>query len=114
MPAAHTGMAYVKMPNPASHFAIVGVAAVVTLGGDGKCESVRIGITGVAMTPYRASASESALTGGSADSGAIALASEQAEAGVDAISDVHASGEFRSHLARVYTKRALELAKSRA
>jgi carbon-monoxide dehydrogenase medium subunit len=101
------------MPNPASHFAIVGVAAVVTMGGDGRCEVARIGVSGVAMTPFRARAAESALVGSAADEGAIAAAAEQAATGVEAISDVHASGEFRLHLTKVYTKRALELAKSR-
>ena len=113
MPAAHTGMAYVKMPNPASHFAIVGVAAVVTIAG-GRCEASRIGVSGVAMTPFRAKAAEAALVGSAADEAAITLAAEKGAEGVDGISDVHASGEFRLHLTRVYTKRALELARSRA
>jgi len=111
---ARTGSAYVKMPNPASHFAIVGVAAVVTMNGDGGCESARIGVSGVAMTPFRATAAEAAMTGSAADGAAIGTAAEQAALGVEAISDVHASGEFRLHLTRVYAKRALELAKSRA
>jgi carbon-monoxide dehydrogenase medium subunit len=112
--AARTGSAYVKMPNPASHFAIVGVAAVVTMGGDGRCESARIGVSGVAMTPFRAEAAETALVGSAADEAAITAAAEHAASGVEAISDVHASAEFRLHLTKVYVKRALELAKSRA
>ena len=112
--AARTGSAYVKMPNPASHFAIVGVAAVVTMSGDGRCESARIGVSGVAMTPFRAEAAETALVGSAADEAAITAAAEHAASGVEAISDVHASAEFRLHLTKVYVKRALELAKSRA
>jgi carbon-monoxide dehydrogenase medium subunit len=112
--AARTGSAYAKMPNPASHFAIVGVAAVVTMGGDGRCAAARIGVSGVAMTPFRAKAAEAALVGSACDEAAIAAAAEQAAAGVDALSDVHASAEFRLHLTKVYAKRALQLAKSRA
>jgi carbon-monoxide dehydrogenase medium subunit len=112
--AARTGSAYVKMPNPASHFAIVGVAAVVTMSGDGRCESARIGVSGVAMTPFRAEAAETALVGSAANQAAITAAAEHAASGVGAISDVHASAEFRLHLSKVYVKRALELAKSRA
>jgi carbon-monoxide dehydrogenase medium subunit len=102
------------MPNPASHFAIVGVAAVVTLGGDGRCESARIGVSGVAMKPFRATGAESALAGSAADEESIAAAAEKAAEGVEAISDVHASAEFRVHLTKVHAKRAVRLAISRA
>jgi len=114
VPAARTGAAYVKMPNPASHFAIVGVAAVVTMGGDGRCQAARIGVSGVALTPFRATAAEAALVGSAVDDAAIGAAAEQAAVGVEALSDVHASAEFRLHLTKVYVKRALELAASRA
>jgi carbon-monoxide dehydrogenase medium subunit len=112
-PAPGTGSAYVKMPNPASHFAIVGVAAVVTMLG-GRCQSTRVGVSGVAMRPFRAEAAEAALTGTAADEAAIAAAAEQSTIGVEAISDVHGSAEFRLHLTKVYVKRALDLARSRA
>jgi len=112
--AARTGSAYVKMPNPASHFAIVGVAAVVTMGGDGRCEAARIAVSGVAMTPFRAKAAEAALVGSAGDDAAITAAAAQAAAGVEALSDVHASAEFRLHLTKVYANRALQLARSRA
>jgi carbon-monoxide dehydrogenase medium subunit len=113
VPPAGSGSAYVKMPNPASHFAIVGVAAIVTMAG-GQCERARIGVSGVAAKPFRAEAAEGALAGSSADDAAIEASAEQAATGVDAISDVHGSGEFRLHLLKVYTKRALQLSKSRA
>ncbi len=114
VPAAHTGSAYVKMPNPASHFAIVGVAAVVTMGGDGRCEAARIGVSGVALKPFRSAAAEAVLVGSAGDDAAITAAAEEAAAGVEALSDVHASAEFRLHLTKVYAKRALRLASSRA
>ncbi len=114
VPPPRTGTAYVKMPNPASHFAVVGVAAVVTLGGDGRCQAARIGVSGVAMKPFRATAAEAAIVGSTVDEAEISAAAGRAADGVDALSDVHASAEFRLHLTEVYTKRALELAKSRA
>lgn len=106
-----TGSAYLKHRQPASGFAIVGVAAVVTLGRNGKFDLVRVGITGLAAKAFRASAVEAALAGKERD--AIAGAAAQAAEGVDALADIHASGGFRAELARVYTKRALELAASR-
>jgi carbon-monoxide dehydrogenase medium subunit len=114
IPPPRTGTAYAKMPNPASHFATAGVAAVITLGGDGRCRAACIGVTGVAMTPFRATAAEAALTGSAVDDAAIASAAYAAAQGVEALSDVHASGEYRLHLTKLYTKRALELAKGRA
>ena len=76
-----TGTAYVKVPNKASHYAIVGVAAVVTLGSDGRCERARIGLTGVTHVPRRAEAAENALAGKMLDDGAIAGAAALAADG---------------------------------
>lgn len=109
-----TGSAYVKVPNKASHYAIVGVAAVVTLGKDGRCEQARIGLTGVTHKPQRASAVENALAGKPLDDATITAAAELATDGIRALSDLHASAEFRLHLTRVMTRRALKLAASRA
>ena len=61
--AAGTGTAYVKMSQPASGFAIVGVAARIRKSAQGTIDFVRIGITGVGPTAYRASAVEAKLTG---------------------------------------------------
>ncbi len=109
-----TGTAYVKVPNKASHYAIVGVAAVVTLGSDGRCERARIGLTGVTHVPRRAEAAENALAGKMLDDGAIAGAAALAADGIKALSDIHASAEYRLHLTQVMTGRALKLAASRA
>jgi carbon-monoxide dehydrogenase medium subunit len=111
---AKTGAAYAKVPNKASHYAIVGVAAVVTLGKDGRCEQARIGLTGVTHKPQRALAAESSLTGKTLDDRAIAEAAGLAADGIKALSDIHASAEFRLHLTKVMTGRALKLASSRA
>lgn len=114
VPPARSGSAYLKVPNPASHYAIVGVAVAVTLDGDGRFERARMGLTGVARKPLRAPAAEEALIGKVVDDGAIAEAAERSTDGVQAAGDLHASAEFRLHLTRVNTRRALELAVSRA
>jgi len=112
-PAAGTGAAYLKHPQPASGFAIVGVAVVLKLDRSGKCESARVGITGLGPKAYRATAVESALTGKTLDAKTIGAAAAHAADGIDAMADIHASADFRAELARVYTRRALEQALAR-
>ncbi len=111
---ARSGAAYLKMPNPASGFALAGVAAVVILDGDGHCADARVGITGVASVPYRAQPVEQAIVGHELTDELLARASEAAGNGVDANSDLHAGAAYRLHLARVLTRRALALARDRA
>ena len=101
-----TGAAYMKHAHPASGYAVVGVAAVITAKG-GKCERAAIGITGVAGKAYRATAVEKALTGNALDEATVAKAASHAADGADAQGDLYASAEFRKHLATVYAKRAV-------
>jgi carbon-monoxide dehydrogenase medium subunit len=108
-----TGFAYLKHRQPASGFAIVGVAALVRLSKSGACEQVRVGITGLGAKAFRASAVEAALAG-KAPAQALAAAAAHAADGIDPLADIHASAEFRAELARVYTRRALETAVTRA
>jgi carbon-monoxide dehydrogenase medium subunit len=98
--------AYVKTDQKASGFALCGVAAAV----DAKAKKARIGITGVAPVPYRAAAVERALEGRTVDAAGLEGAARQAADGVSPLSDIHASAEFRAHLARVNTARALRRA----
>jgi carbon-monoxide dehydrogenase medium subunit len=98
--------AYVKFPNPASHYAITGVAAAV--GGNGSVDTARIGITGAAPLAYRASAAEEALNGKALSADSIAAASDVAYDGRELLSDIHASAEYRAALIKVMTRRALE------
>ena len=109
VPFTAASVAYVKTLQRASGFAIAGAAVVV----DASAKIVRVGINGIAATPYRASAVESALRGRTLDADAIARASGKAAKGVEPLNDIHASAEFRAHLAGVNTRRALELAVSR-
>ena len=111
--ARGTGAAYAKHPHPASGYAVVGVAAVVAVSG-GKCQRAAIGITGVAGKAYRATAVEQALVGKPLDETSVANAAAHAADGADPQGDLYASGQFRAHLATVYTKRAVLQAASRA
>jgi carbon-monoxide dehydrogenase medium subunit len=108
-PKGRTGQAYAKMHHPASGFAVVGVAASLTIEDD-VCRSASIGITGVSSKAYRPSAVESALTGAKLDDQTIANACAHAADGIEANGDLFASADYRKHLAEVYTKRAIAAA----
>lgn len=112
--SSRTGQAYVKMHHPASGFAVVGVAANLSLDGNGGCENASIGITGVSSKAYRATVVESALTGSALDEREIANAAAHAADGVDINGDLFASEDYRRHLAQVFTKRAIAAATERA
>ena len=109
-----TGSAYVKFAHPASRFAVVGVAATVTLKGDGTVERAAIGVTGAADAPFRAAQAEKAITGTKGDAKAIAAAAAKAAEGITTLSDLVASSDYRRHLVTVYARRALERAMQRA
>ena len=113
-PKGRVGQSYVKFRHPASGFAVVGVAVNLTLDGSGKCQSAGVGITGVAPKAYRAAGVENALKGKSLDAKALAAAAAHAADGVELNSDLFATGDYRKHLAEVYTRRALEQAVARA
>ncbi|HSH82012.1 MAG TPA: xanthine dehydrogenase family protein subunit M [Herpetosiphonaceae bacterium] len=112
IPQSHgrTGMAYEKFAHPASGYAIVGVAAVVQLGGDGTVSACRIGVTGAGPKAQRAAAAEKLLSGKTPTADTIAAAAAQADSGLDLLSDLAGSEEYRAHLVRVQTRRALERA----
>jgi carbon-monoxide dehydrogenase medium subunit len=113
-PAGKYGQAYQKMPQPASGFAVVGVAVHLALDRGGACESSSIGITGVASKAYRASGVENALKGNALDEQTIARAAAAAADGVSINGDLYASESYRTHLAQVYARRAIQAAASRA
>lgn len=111
---ARTGGAYLKALQPASGFALTGAAAQITLGAHNTVQQVALGITGISGKAYRASATEQALRGQAATAEAVAQAANHATDGVEAMGDIHASAEYRLHLTRVYARRALQQALSRA
>ena len=108
-----TGSAYEKFPNPASRYAIVGAAAVVTLDGNGVCRKASVGLNGVTGTPVAAVGVEQALVGKRLNDQSIQEASAKAADGLEPLGDIFASAVYRAHLARVFTKRALSRASGR-
>ncbi len=113
VPKGRVGQAYMKVRHPASGFAVVGIAVTLTVDG-GKCSACGVGVTGVSPKPYRAAGVEGALKGKSPDGDTLGAAASHAADGAQLNSDLFASGEYRKHLAQVYTRRALETAAGRA
>jgi aerobic carbon-monoxide dehydrogenase medium subunit len=110
LPRQPGASAYLKMAQPASGFAIAGVAVQLE-HSNGVANKVCIGVTGVAPVAYRAKAAENAITGMRLEGEQIDAASDKVDTEpTDAMSDIHASGEYRRHLARVLTRRALRKA----
>jgi aerobic carbon-monoxide dehydrogenase medium subunit len=121
------GMAYEKFEQPASHLPLAGVAVTAEVR-EGVLASASVAVTGVAPRPFRATQAERSLpglpppplapdgTGPARGSGAVTpgIAESMAEAGLVALSDQHASGPFRVHLAGVLARRALARAAARA
>ncbi len=108
-----SGGAYHKFDQPASHYALTGICAVVTLNGN-TIASARIGVTGVGPKAYRPTAVERALVDKPVDEEAIKAAVQPVADGIDVQGDIHASPEYRAHLARVLTRRAVLQAAERA
>lgn len=106
--------AYLKHRHPASSYAVVGVAAVLTVQG-GSCSDVRLVIGGASGRPVRATAAEQALEGQAPSEESFAeAAGHVAEAIEQPVGDVYASEEYRVHLATVLAERALARAAERA
>lgn len=103
------GVHYEKFNRTAQGWAIVGVAAAVRRDGN-KIAETRVGLTNVAPVPMRASKVEAALTGADATPAAIQKASELAAEGTHPTSDLHAASDYREHLMRILTGRALSSA----
>jgi carbon-monoxide dehydrogenase medium subunit len=107
---SNTGWSYKKFNRRAQDWAVVG-AAVVVEKSNGTISSARIGLTNMGSTPLRATAAEGALSG--ADASSVAEATGSADEGTSPSSDIAASAEYRRHLARVLTRRAVEEALGR-
>jgi carbon-monoxide dehydrogenase medium subunit len=105
------GHGFEKFNRRSEDWAIVAVCALVKASG-GVCEDVRIGLTHMASTPLRASAAEDALRGQPLDAEHIAAAAELAAEGTSPQGDLNATPDYKRHLARVLTRRALTTAVS--
>jgi len=102
---------YEKFNRVAQAWAIVAVAAAVRRS-DGSVGEARVGLSNMGSTPLRASAVESALAGADASADAVRAASEHAAEGTHPPSDVSGGADYREHLARVLTRRAVLAAAS--
>lgn len=100
------GFHYEKFQRVAQAWAIVGVAAAVRRD-DGQLSQARIGLTNMGPTPIRAAGVESALTGEAADADRIRQAAESAAEGTSPPSDLSGAADYRKHLVRVLTRRAV-------
>jgi carbon-monoxide dehydrogenase medium subunit len=104
--AGSWGYRYEKFQRVAQAWAIVGVAAAVRRD-NGSIAEARIGLTNMGTKPVRAAATEAALAGAAAEESAITAAADHAADEADPSSDLNARADYRQHLARVLTRRAV-------
>jgi aerobic carbon-monoxide dehydrogenase medium subunit len=113
LPAAGSGGAYAKFPHPASRYAVVGVAALVTVSAR-KISAARVAITGVGAKAVRAAATEAALVGQEAAAGVVDAAAKRAADGLTVRSDPRMDPDYWRALAITFTRRAVATALERA
>jgi carbon-monoxide dehydrogenase medium subunit len=111
---ARTGGAYEKLPHPASRFAVIGVAAVVTVGEGSVVRLARVAVTGLGTVAARARATEQALTGRFPENGSLDTAIARVTEGIELRDDRLGPPEFKANLARAYAARAIKRAVDRA
>ncbi len=112
-PEAGSVGAYEKYPHPASRYAVVGVAAQLTLV-QGKVTKARVAVTGLGTKAQRAAAVETALVGKAADEATFSAAAQRATEGLKLRSDAQMPEAYRRALAVTVARRALARAASRA
>ncbi|HUP38853.1 MAG TPA: xanthine dehydrogenase family protein subunit M [Vicinamibacterales bacterium] len=114
-PASRSGFAFQEISRRHGDFALVGVAAVVSLDTGGNCADARIALLSVGDRPMRAVEAAKILAGQRPSPNAIAAAADAAATkDIDPSSDIHASARYRRHLAKVLTRRVLTRAFERA
>lgn len=110
-----TGWAFLEVARRHGDYAQVGVAALVTLGEDGRCREARLVYLSVGDAPVEAREAARLLAGEEISPRAIEAAAEKASRDeMDPLGDIHATPEFKRHLAGVLTRRALRQAAERA
>jgi carbon-monoxide dehydrogenase medium subunit len=112
-PRDDAGSAYASLQQTASGYAIVGVAAVVFVGEGRSIAGANVALTGVGDHAYRARAVEAALAGSDGSAASIEAAAAHATADDEVASDIHADSAYRTAMAAVYTRRAIEAALAR-
>ena len=114
VPPARSGGAYLKLERKVGDFATAAVAVQVTLGTNGACEYVGIGLTNVGLTPIKAVKAEAYLKGKAPDDAAIKRTAELAAEAAEPSADLRGSVEYKKDLVRILTARALRKAAERA
>jgi carbon-monoxide dehydrogenase medium subunit len=112
-PRDDAGSAYVSLEQSASGYSLVGVAAVVFSDAGRGIKGAAIALTGVSDRAYRARAVEAALAGSDGSAASITAAAAHATDGIEVSSDIHADRAYRTAMAAVYTRRAIEAALAR-
>jgi aerobic carbon-monoxide dehydrogenase medium subunit len=108
------GSTFIELAQWRGGFALAGVGALLCLDGDGTVSDVRIGLNGVRDTAVRGRQTENALAGRVPTDEAIAKASEALDEEIDPVDDTYGSADYRRHVARLLTRRALRIARERA
>lgn len=111
---ARTGSAFLEVSRRHGDFALVGVAATLTVDGAGICTAASIALAGVGPGPVLAREAAQTLVGVKPTTAAIEEVGRRVAERVTPDSDLHASSDYRKHLAGVLTRRALARAAGRA
>jgi aerobic carbon-monoxide dehydrogenase medium subunit len=101
---------YLKAAQRSSGFAVVGVAVRLDIGENGICRKIAIGLTGVSDKAYRPRGAEAILQGKKLEQPLLEQAASKVTDGIDPLEDINGSKEYRAHLARIYTIRAIQAA----
>jgi|KBSSwiStaDraftv2_1062776.scaffolds.fasta_scaffold70664_3 CO/xanthine dehydrogenase FAD-binding subunit len=109
----HTGWGFEEVARRAGDFALAAVAATITMSA-GAMKEARIALTGVAPTPVRASEAEALLVGQKSETKLMAHVTEAVRAAIEPETDLHASSDYRRHLAGALAGRVLAAALQRA
>lgn len=114
LPPAGAGWCYQQIARRDGDFALAAVACWVDLDEDGSCREARLALSGVADAPVRAYEAEKLLRGRILDDGLAAAVAEAVQADIEPESDIHATAEYRRHVAGVLARRAVSAAWDRA
>ena len=114
LPPSGSGTAYVKLPHPASGYAVVSAGVIFTRQSSGSCASARVAIGGLGSGPIRALATETELQGKPLTPQVIAAAAAKAAENTNPMDDAYADAEYKRHMAAVFGRRAIEKAVERA
>ena len=107
-PRKKSGGAYLKLERKVGDFAIVGVAAQITLGDGAICADAGIGLAGAGPKPIKATLAEKALIGKKISDDSIKKAAKISAENTDPPSDIRSSSEYRKAMVEVFTRRALQ------